>query len=86
MAGTRLFDLRESLNYQLIGTVGPGVALPARTGSSETNNSYWDAVIGIKGRVNFGADQQWFIPYYLDIGTGDSDLTWQAVAGAGYQF
>lgn len=26
------------------------------------------------------------MPYYLDVGTGDSDLTWQAMGGMGYTF
>ena len=26
------------------------------------------------------------MPYYLDVGTGDSDLTWQGIAGIGYAF
>jgi hypothetical protein len=26
------------------------------------------------------------VPYYLDIGAGDSDFTWQAIAGVGYSF
>jgi hypothetical protein len=28
----------------------------------------------------------WFIPYYADVGTGDSNLTWQAMLGLGYRF
>jgi hypothetical protein len=49
----------------------------------ETN---WDAIVGAKGRVAFGANREWFIPYYADIGTGDSDLTWQLSAGLGYSY
>ena len=26
------------------------------------------------------------MPYYADIGAGDSDLTWQAMAGIGYSY
>ena len=26
------------------------------------------------------------MPYYVDVGTGDSDLTWQAIGGIGYAF
>ena len=35
--------------------------------------------------MNLG-DGNWYVPYYVDVGTGDSDLTWQAVAGIGYAF
>lgn len=30
--------------------------------------------------------QHWFVPYYVDIGTGELDLTWQVAAGIGYAF
>jgi len=26
------------------------------------------------------------VPYYADVGTGQTKLTWQAVTGLGYQF
>ena len=28
----------------------------------------------------------WYIPYYFDIGTGNSDLTWQGMLGVSYRF
>ena len=36
--------------------------------------------------MNFGANREWFVPYYLDVGTGQSELTWQAIGGIGYAF
>lgn len=27
-----------------------------------------------------------YVPYYVDVGTGQSDLTWQASAGLAYRF
>ena len=44
----------------------------------------WDAIAGVKGQVNL--TEKWYIPFYGDIGTGDSDLTWQAFAGIAYKF
>jgi hypothetical protein len=38
------------------------------------------------GRARFGSELAWFVPYYVDIGTGNSKLTWQAIAGLGYSF
>jgi hypothetical protein len=26
------------------------------------------------------------VPYYLDVGTGESDFTWQAMTGLGYSW
>jgi hypothetical protein len=84
LAGARLIDLEEKLNWQFNGNIG---ALPlAATGSSTADESFWDGVIGVKGRLLFGADRKWFVPYYLDIGTGQSDFTWQGIVGIGYDF
>ena len=44
----------------------------------------WDAIVGAKGR--YSIDDNWYLPYYADVGGGQSDLTWQALAGVGYQF
>jgi hypothetical protein len=44
-----------------------------------------DAHVGIRGQILF-PDSRWFIPYYFDIGTGESKLTWQALVGVGYSF
>jgi hypothetical protein len=44
------------------------------------------ALIGLCGKLAFSSDGQWFLPYYVDIGSGDSDLTWQAATGLGYGF
>ena len=41
---------------------------------------------GTEGQAFLGSGQRWFLPWYLDAGTGDSDFTWQAMAGVGYQF
>lgn len=44
----------------------------------------WDGVAGVRGRAKL--DGNWYLPFHLDIGTGDSDLTWQAAGGVGYGF
>ncbi|MEH6468805.1 MAG: hypothetical protein V7725_04240 [Porticoccus sp.] len=44
----------------------------------------WDGIVGVKGQINLS--NNWYLPYYADIGTGDSDFTWQAMAGVGYTF
>jgi hypothetical protein len=30
--------------------------------------------------------EKWYLPFYADIGTGQSKLTWQALGGIGYRF
>jgi hypothetical protein len=44
----------------------------------------WDGIIGVRGEIPFSATN-WFMPYYADIGTGGSNLTWQALLGIGYR-
>ena len=56
-------------------------ALGARVDDSGSN---WDAVVGARGSIDFA--DKWYLLGYLDIGTGESDLTWQALGGVGYRF
>ena len=85
IGGARLLDIDQTIDWTLGGNVG-SVALPDRAGSRTTGVSNWDAIVGLKGRAMFGEGQHWFVPYYVDIGTGASSLTWQAMAGLGYTF
>jgi hypothetical protein len=48
------------------------------------SDGMWDGIIGIRGAVNL--NDKWYIPYYGDIGTGDTDLTWQVYGGVGYRY
>ena len=85
IAGARLFDMKQTLGWDVTGNVGI-IPLPGRTGNSTAKISNWDAIVGVKGRMAFGDNRTWFIPYYFDVGTGESDLTWQAMGGLGYSF
>ncbi len=66
------------------------VKLDIATASLSTGNrisdsgSVWDAIVGVKGEFNLAP--KWYLSYLLDVGTGDTDLTWQALAGVGYRF
>ena len=79
--GARLLDMTNTLNWSLTGS-GP----IAPSGTKEVSDTYWDGIIGLKGRALLGAERKWFVPYYVDVGTGQSRLTWQINAGLGYQF
>jgi len=85
LAGARLLDMDQTLGWSFSGTIGES-AFPPRSGSANVTVSNWDGVVGVKGRASFGADHKWFVPYYLDVGTGQSKFTWQAIAGIGYEF
>ncbi|MGY4827277.1 hypothetical protein ACVNIS_01715 [Sphaerotilaceae bacterium SBD11-9] len=85
LAGVRLLHLQGSLDWTLDASIpGSGFTF-ARTGSVERSETLADAIVGVRGRVWFG-DGQWFVPYHLDVGAGESKLTYQAVVGVGYAF
>lgn len=85
LAGVRMLDLEETLRWQLNGDIST-LPLPERSGTGSAEATQWDAIVGVKGRASFGAEGNWYVPYYLDVGTGDSDLTWQGLVGLGYSF
>ena len=85
LAGARLLDVKINQGYQLTGNVGP-IPLPGRSGNGGISVSDWDAIIGVKGRYAVSADRAWYVPYYVDVGTGESKLTWQIMGGVGHAF
>jgi len=80
LAGLRYLDLDMEAALDISGPLPP--ALPGRSLSQSVG--LWDGIVGVKGHFNL--NENWYIPYHLDVGTGDSDLTWQAVGGVGYRF
>lgn len=85
LMGARLLDLDQSLGWTLAGDVA-SVPVIDRAGHRAAGIKSWDAILGAKGRYVFGEGRKWFIPFYVDVGGGDADLTWQAMAGLGYSF
>jgi hypothetical protein len=85
--GLRYFGLEVSTDWQLTTTVtspNGGQTFP-RAGSISERMDLWDGIIGVKGRVWLGSSN-WSIPYYLDVGTGSSRVTWQGMLGVAYSF
>ena len=85
LLGARMVDLKQTLKWTFNGNIGD-YPLPEHSGSSKVSGTNWDAIIGVTGNVSIGDEGRWVVPYYLDVGTGDSDLTWQAMTGIGYKF
>lgn len=85
MFGARLLDMQQTLDYTLGATLPqhPGLA---KSGKLQVDATNWDAIVGLKGRYYLGAERKWFLPYYVDVGGGQSKLTWQVNAGVGYKF
>ncbi len=77
IGGARYLDFDQTMFLEL-QSLGPG---QSRT-ISESLTSF-DGIVGLTGNAALG--ERWFLPYYVDIGTGDSKLTWQATAGIGFR-
>jgi hypothetical protein len=57
---------------------------PLGTVKESESGSNWDGVVGIRGKT--GLSDRWYLTYYVDVGAGESDLTWQASVGINYRF
>jgi hypothetical protein len=74
MLGARYLDVDVDLTLD-VGSFG------TKASDSEGN---WDGIVGLLGKTNLG--EKWYLTYYADVGTGQSDLTWQALASLSYRF
>jgi hypothetical protein len=79
VAGARYLNLATEVDLRNADPTGS----PFSGSLSESGNN-WDGIIGVKGEASLSST--WFIPFHLDIGTGESALTWQGFAGLGYRF
>lgn len=85
--GVRYLALDAEVDWRLTAAItapGAGVVL-GRTGSASSDGEHWDGIVGVRGRARLGGGD-WFMPYYADVGSGDTDFTWQAMVGVGYTF
>jgi len=87
VAGLRYLWLESDVDWRLSANVsgpGSGQSFP-RSGSMTQDGDVRDAIGGLRGQILLG-EGSWFIPFYGDIGAGDSDLTWSVYAGIGCSF
>ncbi len=73
VAGVRYMDLEVDISSDH----------PRHPGQSASDDIL-DGIIGLRGAYNF--NENWYMPYEADIGTGDSELTYQLFAGVGYKY
>ena len=71
LAGARYLYMKPELTFS------PG-------GKRSVSDSAWNGIVGIRG--NYNLNKKWSMPFQFDVGTGDTDLTWQAFAGVAYKF
>lgn len=74
LAGVRYLNLDAEIDFD-IGPLGRKV--------SDSGDNF-DGIVGVRGKTELSDD--WYMTYYADIGTGQSDLTYQLFAGVNYRF
>jgi hypothetical protein len=86
LLGARYLWLKGNIgwNFALQGTGGRLDIADSGHLSAQTHVT--DAIIGVRGRWTPFPSKAVFIPYYFDIGSGDSDHTEQYEGGIGYAF
>jgi opacity protein-like surface antigen len=84
------FDVLGGLRYTRleadadIKVVLPGVVFPGGSRSASGHDDWVDGVVGM--RVIHPVADRVSLVGYLDVGAGGSDLTYQAIAGANWEF
>ena len=86
LAGARYFAIKPTLSWGFNGDIGSLPVGGRRDGSTSIKEYNWDGIVGVKGTYAFGSGREWKLPFYADVGTGQSDLTWQLAGGLGYSF
>jgi hypothetical protein len=94
------FITTNSVGYKIVDTPSTGIAgfggfrylwlntdldfsLNNFSASASDQGQVIDAVVGLRGETKFA--DRWSVAYYGDIGTGQSDVTWQLFGGIGYE-
>jgi hypothetical protein len=78
IVGARYLDLELDFN---LGLAAGQYAVARDIAASQI---VWDGILGVQGRLRL--DRRWSLPFHFDVGTGNSDLTWQAAGGVAYGF
>ena len=78
LGGARYLWLDAKLKADISGP------LQTRQAKVSDSGGVWDGVVGVNGHIDL--NEKWYLPYYADVGAGQSDFTWQAFAGVGYRF
>ena len=78
LAGARYLYLKTDVD---LVEQGP---FATRRFSPSGSGSVWDGIVGARGNVKL--NEHWNIPFHFDVGTGDTDMSWQAFGGIKYSF
>lgn len=58
--------------------------LETRKSSPSGSTHFWDGIVGALGRIKL--HEKWSLVLQGDVGTGDTELTWQMFGAVGYKF
>jgi hypothetical protein len=84
--GVRYLWLKGNFSWNFNLTGNGGRIDIENSGHLSNQTHVTDGVIGIRGRWAPFAGSNWFFPYYVDVGGGGSDNTYQAMIGVAYGF
>jgi hypothetical protein len=76
IGGTRYIYIRNQIELDVEATPGEKQV--------NLGGANWDFLLGFEGKTLI--NDQWYVDYYADVGSGGSKLTWQAKLGMGYEF
>lgn len=82
-----LRELPVNVIFDYAATIGKRNVL-APSGSITEADITQDVIVGLRGKAFLG-DGHWYVPYYIDVGTGIGQVgnqTWEGYSGAGYAF
>jgi len=83
--GGRYLWVKTNIEWDFTAIGNGGNLGIATQGHSSNNTHYSNGIIGLRGRWQ-STSSGWYIPYYADVGTGDSDVTSILQGGVGYAF
>jgi hypothetical protein len=83
--GGRYLWVKTNVKWDFTLTGNGGNVNIANSGHVSDNTHFSNGIIGLRGRWQ-SESSGWYVPYYADIGTGDSDVTSILDAGVGYAF
>jgi hypothetical protein len=83
IAGMRYLGVKGTLDVAIASTVGSGPGASSNFHVGQMQNIF-NGFAGVRGRATISRDGAWYIPFYLDAGTGASKFTWQALTGLSY--
>ena len=84
--GGRYLWIKGNVHWDFTATGGGGIVGLADSGKLSRDANSGDAIIGLRGNWAFGPGGGWYIPYYIDVGTGSSKWTTSANLGVGYLY